>query len=164
MEADLEARLSVAGAALVAVQQMNASEKMSFISSCNQERQYLQSLVAWEFRQLLATQQQILTSAGIPGFDGPTASSLSVYRQSAICSFLHSAFFLRNRIGEKAHLAMLKSQETKLASQQPTPMPLPPGLGQDEPMAHYVPQPQQFPQQGSYPPIQPPYGHTIQYH
>ncbi len=160
MDTDLEARLSVAGAALVAVQQMNAAEKMAFLASCNQQRQHLQSLIAWEFRQLLATQQQILTSAGIPEFDGATASSLSIYKQSAVCSFLHSAFFLRNRIGEEAHLAMLKSQETKLSTQQATPMPLPPGMGQDEPMPPFVPQPSQFPQQGSYPP---PYGHPIQY-
>ena len=168
METDLEARRMVAGAALAAVEQMNASEKMAFLTSCNNQRQHLQSLIAWEFRQLLATQQQILTSAGIPLFEGATASSLSIYKQSMICSFLHSAFFLRNRIGEKAHVTMLQSQEAKLASQPLTSMPVPPGLGQEEsiPMAMppYVPQPQMFPQQGSFPPIPiPPPAHNVQY-
>ena len=125
MDADLEARLSVAGAALTAVQQINVNEKDAFIASCNQQRQYLQALISWEFRQLLAMQQQILTDAGLPEFHGPTLDRVSLYKQSAICSFLHSAFYLRSRIGEDAHLAMLKSQEARISSQPLIPMPLP---------------------------------------
>lgn len=125
MDTDLEARLSVAGAALAAVQQINANEKHAFVTTCNQQRQHMQALIVWEFRQLLATQQQILTDAGLPEFHGPTIDSVAMYKQSMICSFLHSAFYLRSRIGEKAHVAMLKSQEARLRNQPVTPMPLP---------------------------------------
>jgi len=167
MDADLGARLSLAGAALVAVQQINANERDAFIASCNQQRQHLQALIAWEFRQLLATQQQILTHTAIPGFDGPTVDAVSIYKQSAICSFLHSAFYLRNRIGEKPHVAMLKSHESRLASLQPSHMPLPAGINQDESMRNYtVPHAQQFPpQQNAYPPMQSSYdyGQGVQY-
>mmetsp|Transcript_9238 Transcript_9238/g.17389 ORF Transcript_9238/g.17389 Transcript_9238/m.17389 type:complete len:368 (-) Transcript_9238:107-1210(-) len=132
MNTDLEARLSVAGAALAAVQQINANEKHTFVTSCNQQRQYMQALIVWEFRQLLATQQQILTDAGLPEFHGPTIDSMTIYKQSMICSFLHSAFYLRSRIGDKAHVAMLKSQETRLRNQPVTSMPIP-----VEPMDHH---------------------------
>ena len=74
---------------------------------------------------MLAIQQEILTKAGIPYFDGPTVDVLSIRVQAKICSFLHSAFYLRNRIGEKSHVSMLISQEKKLSSQPPVPMPLP---------------------------------------
>ena len=159
MEEDLEARLKVAGAALAAVQQINANEKESFLAACNQQRQQLEAQIAWEFRQLLSTQQLLLTNAGIPEFNGPTAASISIYKHSIVCSFLHSAFFLRNRVGEKNHIAMLKKQQSKLASEQPSPMPLPPAL------------PQHFPPQGSFPMMQvpppppppPPFVQGVQY-
>lgn len=66
-----------------------------------------------------------MTKAGLPYFDGPTVDSLSIRIQANICTFLHSAFYLRNRIGETAHIAMLTSHESKLASQPTIPMPLP---------------------------------------
>lgn len=50
MEAELDARVSVAGGALVAVEQMNASERTAFMNQCNQQRQQLQALISWEFR------------------------------------------------------------------------------------------------------------------
>ena len=50
MESELESRLSVAGSAISAVEQMNASEKTHFITMCNQQRQQLYSLISWEFR------------------------------------------------------------------------------------------------------------------
>lgn len=74
---------------------------------------------------MLAIQQEILTKAGIPYFDGPTVDQLSIRVQANICSFLHSAFYLRNRIGEKSHVTMLTAQESKLVSQPVVPMPLP---------------------------------------
>ena len=52
METELESRLSVAGHALFAVQQMNAGEKSHFLTMCNQQRQKLSSLVSWEFRHV----------------------------------------------------------------------------------------------------------------
>lgn len=125
METDLDARLSVAGAAAIAVQQMNTNEKNAFIASCNSQRQHLQALIAWEFRHLMASQQMILTNAGLPEFNGPTIDGTSIYKQTAICSFLHSAFFIRNKIGEDAHINMLKSQEVRLRDQSPTAMPMP---------------------------------------
>jgi len=119
LETELDARLSVAGAALSAVQQMNANEKNDLIMICNQKRQQLLALVSWEFRHLLAIQQQLLTHAGVPGFNGPTVDATSIREQADICSFLHSAFYLRQRIGEKQHCTMLKSQDTRLSSLPP---------------------------------------------
>lgn len=50
MDTELDARLYVAGNAITAVEQMNASEKNHFITMCNEQRRQLQSLIAWEFR------------------------------------------------------------------------------------------------------------------
>lgn len=50
MEAELDARVSVAGGALIAVEQMNANERTAFMNQCNQQRQQLQALISWEFR------------------------------------------------------------------------------------------------------------------
>jgi hypothetical protein len=61
----------------------------------------------------------------MPYFNGATADSTSIQIQANICTFLHSAFYLRNRIGEKAHVTMLVGQESKLTSQAPAPMPIP---------------------------------------
>jgi tetratricopeptide (TPR) repeat protein len=114
LEANLEARLSVAGAAFGAVQQMNNSERQAFQNTCSQQRQSLLSGIAWEFRQLLCVQQQVLTKLAVPGFEGPTVDASALQLQSTICSFLHSAFYLRTRIGDKPHEGMLKSQAERL--------------------------------------------------
>lgn len=50
MEIALDSRLSVAGTATTAVEQMNTREKAHFVSICNQQRKELYSLIAWEFR------------------------------------------------------------------------------------------------------------------
>ena len=52
MENELDARLSVAGSAITVVQQMNENEKIHFMTVCNQQRQQLSSLIAWEFRHV----------------------------------------------------------------------------------------------------------------
>lgn len=114
LDANLEARLSVAGAAFGAVQQMNNSERQAFQSTCSQQRQSLLSGIAWEFRQLLCVQQQVLTKLDVPGFEGPTVDTSAIQLQSSICSFLHSAFYLRKRIGDVPHEGMLKSQAERL--------------------------------------------------
>jgi hypothetical protein len=114
LDANLEARLSVAGAAFGAVQQMNNSERQAFQSTCSQQRQSLLSGIAWEFRQLLCVQQQVLTKLDVPGFDGPTVDTSTIQLQSNICSFLHSAFYLRKRISDVPHEGMLKSQAERL--------------------------------------------------
>lgn len=115
LEANLEARLTVAGAAASAVQQMNENERQEVLASCNQQRQQLMGYLAWEFRQLLASQQQLLTKVKLPCFDGPTVDASLIEMQARVCSFMHSAFYLRARIGDAQHLAMLKSQVERLS-------------------------------------------------
>jgi tetratricopeptide (TPR) repeat protein len=110
----LDERLSVAGAAEAAVRSVNETEQTGFEANCNQQRQQLLISIAWDMRQLLWVQQQFLTKLKIPGFQGTTVDDVELEYQGRICSYLHSAFFLRQRIGEEAHMKMLKSQETKL--------------------------------------------------
>eukprot|EP00980_Cylindrotheca_fusiformis_P008150 scaffold1727_cov133-Cylindrotheca_fusiformis.AAC.53 len=110
----LDERLSVSGAAEAAVRQMNESERQSFEDNCNQQRQALLSSIAWEQRHILWCQQQLLTKLQIPGFEGTTVDSSELKFQTRICSYLHSAFFLQQRIGEKAYQTMLKSQKERL--------------------------------------------------
>jgi len=148
LESNLEARFSVAsgGPAEQAVQQMNAAERSTFQQNCSQQRQQLLSGIAWEFRELLATQQRILQKLKVPGFEeGPTVDAAALDQQSRVGLYLHAAFNLRDRIGEKTHLDMLKSQAVKLkrelvlqqqnnnnVSASPPPpriSPVPPGYG-----------------------------------
>lgn len=149
LEATLESRASVAGeAALAAVQMINEAEKNNFLAGCNQIRQQLIDGHAWQFRELLAVQQQILTKAGVPYFDGSTVDASMIHIQANICAFMHSAFFLRARIGEKQHLAMLATQEKRLAEAvKSAPPSFPPGGGYGVGMAG---------QYGGYQQMQPP--------
>ena len=149
LEATLESRASVAGeAALAAVQMINEAEKNNFLAGCNQIRQQLIDGHAWQFRELLAVQQQILTKAGVPYFDGPTVDASMIHIEANICAFMHSAFFLRARIGEKQHLAMLATQEKRLAEAvKSAPPSFPPGGGYGVGMAG---------QYGGYQQMQPP--------
>ena len=110
MEADLDARASVAGGALAAVQQANDKERNSFEAQSEAQRNQLLSSIAWEFRKLLYTQQIILASAKLPGFQGPTVDSSTIAFQSKVCSVMHSAFYLRARVGETSHVNMLNKQ------------------------------------------------------
>jgi hypothetical protein len=55
LDESLETRLSVAGAASSAVQQMNDSERSAFKQSCYQQRQEALSSIAWEFRTVRET-------------------------------------------------------------------------------------------------------------
>ena len=106
--------------------------------------------------KLLCTQQQVLTKLQVPGFDGPTVDGNALELQSRLCSYLHSAFFLRARIGEEPHQAMLKSQaerlKSDLASQPTAPQPSD---------TNFPPQPpfpvQQMPPQTMYSPAFPQY-------
>lgn len=111
LEASLDARLSVAGPS---IEPMNQHERMAFESNCRQQRLNVVTGVAWEFRQLLCVQQVVLTKLQVPGFDGPTVDDAAMKLQAKICSYLHSAFFLRNRIGLGPHVAMLKKQVERL--------------------------------------------------
>jgi len=157
MEADLDARASVAGGALAAVQQANDKERNSFEAQSEAQRNQLLASIAWEFRKLLYTQQVILASAKLPGFQGPTVDSSAIAFQSKVCSVMHSAFYLRARVGETSHVNMLNKQLESLErfiqtqvktepTQQPQfqtahfQLPLPP------PPPMPFPQPPQFPQ------------------
>jgi hypothetical protein len=114
MQARLNERLSVAGPAEAAVRQMNETERRGFKANCNQQRQHVSNGIAWEFRQLLWVQQQLLTKLKVPGFDGTTVDAAALEFQARVCSYLHSAFYLRKRIGETTHVKMLKSQAERL--------------------------------------------------
>ncbi len=114
IRARLDERLSVAGAAATAVMTMNEIEIAGFEKSCNERRQTVLNEIAWDFRKLLWIQQQFLTKLKIPGFRGPTVDAGELEFQSRICSYLHSAFFLRHRIKAEAHTTMMKSQEKRL--------------------------------------------------
>ena len=50
LDASLETRLSVAGAASSAVRQMNDNERSAFQQSCYQRRQEALNAIAWDFR------------------------------------------------------------------------------------------------------------------
>mmetsp|Transcript_45059 Transcript_45059/g.50508 ORF Transcript_45059/g.50508 Transcript_45059/m.50508 type:complete len:635 (-) Transcript_45059:128-2032(-) len=128
IRARLDERLSVAGAAEVAVRTMNESELRAFENSCNQQRRKALDEIAWEFRKLLWVQQQFLTKLKVPGFLGPTVDAMELDYQSRVCTYLHSAFFLRQRIGEKAHSTMMKSQEKRLIDLKENPRPIVPGV------------------------------------
>lgn len=52
MEADLEARASVAGGALEAVQQANEKERASFEAQSQAQQNQLLSSIGWEFRKV----------------------------------------------------------------------------------------------------------------
>lgn len=170
LEATLDARLAVAGAARSAVVQMNDKERANFERSCRQQRQNKWTESAWQYRQLLCVQQQLLTHMAVPGFDGPTVDAAALDLQARICSFLHSAFYLRSRIGEKQHQAMLKSQAERLKkivddpNRSVSPVP-PPSMAQQQqppPQPQYAPPPPAPYQGGAYgappPPPPPPMG------
>jgi hypothetical protein len=130
IEGALEARLSVAGAASGSVRQMNDNARQEFQLNCGCRRQNLLVAIAWQFRQLLSVQQQILSKMMVPGFeDGLTVDGGALDLQSRVCSYLHSAFFLRNRVGEEPHVNMLKSHLKSLQKEweNPTTNLVPPG-------------------------------------
>lgn len=52
LNATLETRLSVAGAASSAVQQMNDNERNAFLQTCFQKRQEALNAIAWDFRNV----------------------------------------------------------------------------------------------------------------
>ena len=119
IENELDARLSVAGAAAEAVRQMNARERHNFQTNAQHQRDHLLTHSAWELRLVLCWQQLILEKLQVPGFqDGPTVDDSSLQFQSLIGQYLHSAFFIRNKMGVAPHEAMIKSQITKLKREQ----------------------------------------------
>jgi hypothetical protein len=95
---------------MAAVRHAIEQERNQFFTQCAVQREQLLALSAWEFRKLLYTQQVILTSAKLPYFDGPTVDSTAIAAQAKVCSILHSAFYLRARVGEDSHAKMLAKQ------------------------------------------------------
>ena len=117
----LDERLSVAGAAEAAVRMMNDQERLAFETKAQEDHRALWSQLAWEARQLHWASQQVLHKLRMPGFiddsnqvAGTTVDDAEVQNQARVCSYLHSAFFLRKRIGDKAHDTMLMSQVERL--------------------------------------------------
>jgi tetratricopeptide (TPR) repeat protein len=119
-EAELQNRMSVAGSAAAhAVEIMNANERQAFQQTLTQERMLVLQAMAWDFRRLLCIQQQILHKLHVPGFEeGPTVEASALVVQAKICAYLHSAFYLRNRIGEAPHVAMLTKKVKQLEQEQ----------------------------------------------
>ena len=126
LRARLDERLSVAGAAATAVQTVNELELANFEQECLQQRQKRLNETAWESRQLLWVQQLLLAKLGLSGFQGPTADAQELNLQARVCAYLHSAFFLRERIGNDAHTKMLESQEKRLIVFRENPKPASP--------------------------------------
>jgi len=119
MEVDLDARISVAGGALAAVRQANEKERNLFNAQSEAQCEQLLSSGAWEFRKLLYAQQIMLTSSKLPGFEGPTVDSTVLLFQSNVCSVLHSAFYLRTKVGKTSHVNMLNKQLESLKKYVP---------------------------------------------
>jgi len=119
VDSNLTARHSVAAGtpAEAAVQQTNDMERKEFMHQCNMRRQMLLDQIAWDFRYLLATQQQILTKAKLPYFNGISVDHDVIMSQARVCAVLHSAFYVRNKVGEDAHVKPLKKLEVDLMEQ-----------------------------------------------
>lgn len=118
-EANFAMRLATAntGNIMMAVRTNIEQDRLAFQRACEQQREKLQQDVAWRLRRLLCMQQQVLTQLQIPGFSGPTVDAVTLEMQSKVCSYLHAAFFLRNRIGPAPHLALLAAQSKRLEDQ-----------------------------------------------
>lgn len=148
LESELEARLSVAGAAALAVQTMNEGEKSELQNRIGQERQKIINEFAWDLRKTLFRQQRVLQVLKMPSFEeGPTVDNQQIYQQSQVCKYLHSAFYIRSRMGAAPHGKMLVSQMEKLQKTPNAPLsPVPPHPNSP------VPPQQQFHQQTHLPP------------
>merc|ERR1712151_1200048 len=73
--------------------------------------------IAWDFRYLLATQQQILTKAKLPHFNGLSVDHDVIMSRARVCAVLHAAFYVRNKVGEENHVKPLKKLEDELMQQ-----------------------------------------------
>jgi hypothetical protein len=120
MELELDARLSVAATGMSdTVVLMNDRERHIFQHQACQKQQQIVNQSAWSFRQLLYLQQVVLSKLDVPGFeDGATVDVESLQLQSYVCQYLHSAFYIRNRMGREPHESMLRSQLKKLLREQ----------------------------------------------
>lgn len=119
LDSNLTVRHSVAigTPAEAAVKQTNEMERAEFIHQCNIRRHMVLDQNAWDFRYLLATQQQILTKAKVPHFNGISVDYNVITSQARVCSVLHSAFYVRNKVGEEMHVKPLKKIQETLMDQ-----------------------------------------------
>ena len=119
-EAEFASRRSVAQAAQQhAVEHIIQQERHALHQHVGVARQKLLQEMAWQSRRLLCAQQVILQKLQIPTFEeGPTVDPNRLEWQAKVCSYLHSAFYLRNRIGETTHVSMLRNQSNKLLKEQ----------------------------------------------
>jgi hypothetical protein len=124
LESEWEARWSVAGtpATADAVALMNDRERKNFQWQASEQRQQVIAQTVWDMRQLLCWQQQALARLHVPGFTDEGITSMvdeeSLTLQSQICQYLHSAFYIRHRMGSEPHETMLRSQLKKLLREQ----------------------------------------------
>lgn len=120
MEINLNARAAAvkltSSIAVAAVHKVNEDKRCEFFENCNRQRQRVLQDFAWEFRQLLCTQQQILSKANVPGFNGISVDSSAIDFQSKVCSILHAAFILRNKVGKNAHHLLLQTLRNRLVA------------------------------------------------
>lgn len=157
MEATLEAR-SVAAQNNPALESVNTNQREEFQATVSQQRQTLLTAIAWEMRTLLCLQQQILCKLAVPTFEnGPTADSGALDLQARVCSYLHSAFYLRSRVGEEPHMKMLSVQVKTLEKELTEKGSGPPPMTNMSPLRGVAPpiaMPPQNPIYGGYPPQQ----------
>lgn len=98
-----------------AVRQMNDREMLAFQTDALAQQQNLACELIWDMRRVLYWQQYALSKLAVPGFvDAAATDEYTIHQQSQICAVLHSAFYIRKRMGMAPHLSMLKSQLKKL--------------------------------------------------
>jgi hypothetical protein len=118
-ESVLEARLVGASSSQnvslrIAVEQMNNNERDNFETTCSTKRVALLTKHTWAFRQLLYMQQIVLSQLDVPTFVEPTIELSKLQIHSNVCKYLHSAFYIRSRMGLEPHESMLRNQLRRL--------------------------------------------------
>jgi len=146
-------KLSATNESSEVMKALNAKDKEDFHAKATRQRQDVVTDAAWKLRSVLATQQLVLTKLRIPGFNGKTIDAVTIQRQSRVCAYLHSAFYLRSRVKEGPHRKMLLGhlKTLKEAKVQSITTSAEGSQGQD---TSHVPM---------YLPIQPPHGYQAQF-
>jgi hypothetical protein len=119
-ETDFASQLAVVQPAHKASVQLNVEQQRQALHThCGKERTNLLHELAWQSRRLLCAQQMILQKLNVPAFEsGPTIDRDTLDWHAKVCTYLHSAFYLRQRIGEATHVSMLQKQCKKLEKEQ----------------------------------------------
>lgn len=122
-----------------AIQQTNQIERDDVQKQWKDRQKKFVGSIAWEFRKLLHVQQLILGSCNLPHFtpqshvpghtgiaNGSILLSVDpivIKKQSRVCKILHSAFYVRAKVGKEPHCEMLAKKEATLMTEIPTPPP-----------------------------------------